>query len=102
MIYGKVDFSVLFSDVYIAPGAVIRDSIVMPGAKIMEDAVVQYAIIGEGAVIGQGATVGGRPEESTNLDEWGVAVVGEQLTVGAGAVVPPKVMIDQDIKEAEK
>lgn len=102
MIYGKIDFSILFSDVYIAPGAVVRDSIIMPGAKIMEDAVVQYAIIGEGAVIGQGAIVGGRPEESTNLDEWGVAVVGEQLTVGAGAVVPPKVMIDQDIKEAEK
>ena len=102
MIYGKIDFSILFSDVYIAPGAVVRDSIIMPGAKIMEDAVVQYAIIGEGAVIGQGAIVGGRPEESTNLDEWGVAVVGEQLAVGAGAVVPPKVMIDQDIKEAEK
>ena len=40
-VYGEIDFAVLFSGVYIAPGAVVRDSIIMPGTRIEEGAVVQ-------------------------------------------------------------
>lgn len=93
-IYGEVDFSVLFSGAYIAPGAVVRDSIVMPGARIEENAVVQYAIIGEDAVIGKNAVIGARPEKIEDKDAWGVAVVGPKCSVAPGTAVPPKAMLD--------
>ena len=62
---------------------------------------VQYAIVSENAVIGKGAVVGARPEDIEDKDSWGIAVVGDNLKIGAGAVVPPKAMIDQDIPEVK-
>ena len=95
-VYGEIDFAVLFAGVYIAPGAVVKDSIIMPGARIEENAIVQYAIISENTVIGKGAVVGARPEEIENKDEWGIAVVGDGCVIAPGAIVPPKAMIDAD------
>ena len=64
-------------------------------------ALVQYAIVAENAVIEEGAVVGERPEAMQNLDDWGVAVVGEHITVGRDAVVAPKAMIDADVSAAQ-
>ena len=91
-VLGTVDFSVLFADTVIEEGAVVRDSIIMPGAKIKKGAVVQYAIIGEDTVVEENAVFGERPEEAENLDAWGVAVAGADLVIGAGARVPAKAM----------
>ena len=99
-IYGKVDFSVLFSGVTVEEGAEIRDSIIMPGSRICRGAVVQYAIVAENAVIGEGAVVGARPETVENLKDWGVAVVASGVHVGAECVVPAKAMIDTDREKA--
>lgn len=99
-IYGKVDFSVLFSGVTVEEGAEIRDSIIMPGSRICRDAVVQYAIVAENAVIGEGAVVGARPETVENLKDWGVAVVASGVYVGPECVIPAKAMIDTDIGKA--
>ena len=96
---GEVDFSVLFSNVKVHPGAVVRDSIVMPGCVIEEGAQVHYAILAENVVVKKGAIVGARPEHMEDLDKWGVAVVGDGVTVGAGAKVGPKAMISEDVKE---
>ncbi len=96
-IEGEVDFSVLFSDVIVEKGATVRDSIIMPGTVVRSGAVVQYAIVAENAVIEEGAVVGERPEAMQNLDDWGVAVVGEHITVGRDAVVAPKAMVDTDV-----
>ncbi len=96
---GEVDFSVLFSNVKVRPGAVVRDSIVMPGCVIEEGAQVHYAILAENVVVRKGAIVGARPEHMEDLDKWGVAVVGADVTVGAGAKVGPKAMISEDVKE---
>ena len=98
-VYGEIDFAVLFAGVSIAPGAVVKDSIIMPGARVEEGAVVQYAIVSENAVIGKNAVVGARPEDIEEKDEWGIAVIGDNVKIGAGAVVPPKAMIDKDIPE---
>ena len=98
---GNIDFSVLFSDVTVEEGAVVRDSIIMPNTVIKKGAVVQYAIVAEVAVIEPGAVVGQRPEDMDNLDDWGVAVVGAGVTVGAGAKVLPKQMAGEDVKGAE-
>jgi glucose-1-phosphate adenylyltransferase len=95
-VYGTIDFTVLFSGVSIAPGAVVRDSIIMPNTRIEENAVVQYAIVAENCVIGKGASVGARPEDIENKEEWGVAVVGDGCVIPPGAEIPPKAMIDRD------
>lgn len=96
IIEGNVDFSVLFSNVTIAPGAVVNDSILMPGVVVEEGAVIQYAIVSENAVIKKNAVVGARPEYIENKEDWGVAVVGDNRTIGEGAVVAPKEMVYED------
>jgi glucose-1-phosphate adenylyltransferase len=102
-VYGEIDFAVLFSGVTIAPGAVVRDSIIMPNTRVEEGAVVQYAIVAEDCVIGHGAKIGARPEDIVNKDEWGVTVVGNGCSIPPDTVVPPKAMIDPDtfLKEAK-
>ena len=99
LIEGSVDFSVLFANVSIEKGAVVRDSILMPGTVVKKGAVVQYAIVAENAVIEENAVVGERPEDMENLSDWGVAVVGASVCIGAGTRVAPKAMVDEDLPE---
>ncbi|MCI8816358.1 MAG: glucose-1-phosphate adenylyltransferase [Angelakisella sp.] len=96
---GEIDFSVLFAGVTVEEGAVVKDSIIMPGSVVKSGALVQYAIIAENTVIGENAKVGERPELMEDKSQWGVAVVGNGVTVGKNAVVPPKAMIEADVQE---
>ena len=101
-VFGTVDFSILFDNVTVEENALVRDSLIMPGAKICSGASVQYAIIAENTVVESGAKVGERPENIEDLSQWGVAVVGADLTVGKNAVVKPKAMITENVKEGEQ
>lgn len=101
VIDGEVDYSVLFSNVTVEEGAVVRYSIVMPGTVIKAGAVVEYAIVAENAVIEEGAHVGESPEQIADLEKWGIAVVGEKVKVGKKAAVAAKAMIDEDVKGEE-
>ncbi len=96
-IFGNVDFSVLSSGVIVEPGAVVRDSILMSGTVVKSGAVVEYAIIAENVTIGENAVIGKRPENMENKDDWGIAVIGSNVTVAPGATVAPKQMVDQDV-----
>ncbi len=98
---GEIDYSVLFADVVVEEGAKVHSSIIMPGTVIKSGAVVQYAIVAENAVIESGAVVGEEPENVANRDDWGVAVVGAGVTVGAGAKVAPKAMAGEDVPAAK-
>lgn len=99
-VFGEVDYSILFHNATVEEGAKVRYSIVMPGATVKAGADVEYSIIAEDAVIESGAKVGSRPEETSNLDDWGVAVVGAGVVVGKNATVAPKEMVSEDVKEA--
>lgn len=99
---GKIDYSVIFSDVTIEEGADVRYSIVMPGATIKKGACVQYAMLAENTVVECGAHIGEDPEKCSNMDEWGVTVIGEGIRVGVNARVPAKAMISQNVKGEEK
>ena len=102
-IRGNVDYSVLFSNVTVEEGATVRYSIVMPGTVIKAGAVVEYAIVAENAVIAEGAHVGDSPEAmADDLDNWGIAVIGEKVTIGKGAKVNAKQMIDTDMEGEAK
>ena len=101
VIDGDVDYSILFSNVTVEEGAKVRYSIVMPGTTIKAGAVVEYSIVAENAVIEEDAVVGESPENCENLENWGVTVIGEKVTIGKKAFVKAKEMIDTDVKEAE-
>lgn len=96
-VYGTVDFSVLFAGVTIEEGAVVRDSIIMPGAVIKKNSIVEYAIIGEDVVVEENVVIGERPEMIDDKSQWGIAVVGPDVTVSAGTVIKPKQMVAGNI-----
>ena len=94
---GTVDFSVIFEGVKIEAGATVTDSIIMPGSVIKSGAVVEYAIVGENCVVGEGAQIGARPETFDNRDDWGIAVVGHNITISENAKVLPKQIISVNV-----
>ena len=97
VIDGSVEFSMISDGVTVEEGAEILDSILMPGAVVKKGAKVEYAIVGENTVIGENAQIGARPETIEDKDSWGVAVVGNNLTVSDGSVVAPKAIIYENI-----
>ncbi len=97
-IAGDVDYSILFSNVTVEEGATVKYSIIMPGTTIRKGAVVEYAIVAENAVIEEDAHIGESPEKIDNLENWGVTVIGEKVTIGKGAEIKAKEMVDEDIK----
>ena len=96
-----VQNSVLFAGAVVAKGATVESSIIMPGAVVEEGAEVYYSIIAENVVVKKGAVVGAKPEDVEDKSKWGVAVVGEGVTIGEGAKVGPKAMLEKDVKAGE-
>ena len=96
---GTIDFSVLFQNVVIEEGATVKDSIIMPNTVVKKGACIEYAIIGEGCTIEEGAHIGERPEAVEDRANWGIAVIGNNLSVCKDAKVPAKAMIYNDVKE---
>jgi len=98
-IYGTIDNSVLFHSVTVEEGAQVKYSIIMPGAVIGRDAVVEYAIIAEDAHIQPGTRVGSTQEHTSDMK---IAVVAAGVTVGTGCVVPAGEMVAEDLPEVSE
>lgn len=96
-IYGSVENSVLSSNVVIEEGAVVKDSVIMSGTRVKSGATVNYSIIDEDVVVGEKAVIG---EDKTIAK--GIAVLGRNICVGAGASVAAGNIVDKDIKEGEE
>lgn len=96
-VYGKLDYSILFENVTVCDGAVVEYSLIMPGAVIKKGAEVKYSIIAENAVIEEGAKIGCEPSNAENND-WGITVIGPDVTVGKNASVGAKKMICENVK----
>ncbi|MBQ4321228.1 MAG: glucose-1-phosphate adenylyltransferase [Oscillospiraceae bacterium] len=75
VILGKVNHSILSSDVTVEEGAVVEDAILLPGAKIGAGAKVIHAIVGEDAIIGPGAVLQGTDD---------IPVVGDRVRYNEG------------------
>jgi glucose-1-phosphate adenylyltransferase len=70
IVHGDVRRSVLFYDVQVGEGSVIRDSVIMPHVRIGRNVRITKAIIGEGAVIEDDVQIGtGEDGEITLIDE---------------------------------
>ncbi len=95
---GEVEHSVLFAGVKVAPGAVVRDAVVMGGTVIKSGAVVEHCIIGEDAVIGENAKIG----MTKDGEEKGVATIGPGVYVGDGAMIGSTAMVRENVKDGEE
>ena len=96
---GRLDFSILFSNVKVEEGASVEYSLIMPGAVIKKGAKVRYSIIAENTIIEENAVVGEPPETVSDINEWGITVIGEGLKIGKGAVVSAKKMLTESVEE---
>ncbi|MDF9824575.1 glucose-1-phosphate adenylyltransferase [Breznakia sp. PF5-3] len=67
VINGKVERSVLFTDVKIGKGAKVRDAVLMPGAEVGENAIVDRCIVAENVHIGAGCKAGDAKGEHIEL-----------------------------------
>lgn len=99
VVNGTIDFSILFPGVIVEEGATVRDSIVMPGSVIKSGALVEYSIIAEDVVIAENASVGCRPENMEDKDNWGVSVVAKGVVIGKDVKIPAKAMIEHNVPE---
>ena len=62
---------------------------------------IPIIFIAENVVVGEDAVVGEDPQNSENKD-WGITVVGDNLTVGKGAKITANKMILTNVKEGEE
>lgn len=76
-ILGSVEHSVISDNVFVGKNAVVKDSILFPGARVEEGAVVINAIMAERSVVEAGATFGSADEETVTLGDDAVVKKGE-------------------------
>ena len=89
-IYGTVRNCIIGAGVKIEAGAVVCDSVLMGDTVIEADAQVSYSIIATGVTVGKGAKIGADKAEAK-----GIAVIGEDVTIEAGAVVEAGAMVPE-------
>lgn len=90
---GKVQNSVLSSNVVIEKGAVVTDSVLMSGTVVKSGARIDYSVIDENVTVEENAVVG-----ATRSEASGITVLGRNLTVAKGAKVQSGAIIDKDFK----
>jgi glucose-1-phosphate adenylyltransferase len=100
-IYGTVVRSVISPGVYVAPGAVVRDAVLMGDAWVGPDTVVDRCIIDEGVRIGANSVIGEGEMTTPNHEQperlnTGLTLVGirahvpEGMTVGRNVAIRPR------------
>ena len=89
-VYGKVVHSVISVGCYIGKGALVEDSVVMPGVVIEDGAIVRHAILGEDSKVCKNAVVGGAFAEGEKKE---ISVTSKGAVVEAGSVLKPGDML---------
>ena len=82
-VYGTVRHSVISVGCTIGEGALIEDSVVMPGVVIESGAIVRHAILGENSRVCRNAVVGGAygPDEEKKISVTSKGAVVKENTV---------------------
>ncbi len=83
-VYGKVINSVLFGGVYVAPGAVIKDSVIMSDTRVLDGAEVCYSIVDSDTVIGENTKLGAGQKPS----RFKITLIGSGLELRADDEIP--------------
>ena len=82
-VFGSVCHSIISTGCTIGEGAVVEDSVVMPGVVIESGAIVRHAILGENSKVCRNAVVGGvfKPEDQKLISVTAKGTVIEANTV---------------------
>ena len=91
-IYGKVENSILGSNVVVEEGATVKDAVVLANSVIKAGATVSYSIIDENVTVGERATIGAEKDPSAEI-----VVLGRGVTVADGATVSEGQKHEKDI-----
>jgi len=106
VIRGTVVHSVLSPGVYVSPGAIVRDSVVLNNTWIGPGAIIDKAVIDTEVVVGGGAIVGHGEGETPNRllpDKLyaGITVVGEHVSIPVGRKIGRNVLISSFVTEQD-
>lgn len=106
VIRGRVERSVLSPGVYVSPGAIVRESVIINDTWIGPGAIIDRAIVDENAVIGAGTFVGYSDDMTPNQQmpdrlNTGITVVGAGAHIPGGLVIGRNVLIHSERYENE-
>lgn len=107
IIRGRVERSVLSPGVYVSPGAIVRDSIVMndtwigPGAVLDRVIVDKNVVVGPGVLLGHGDELTAANKQQPDKINTGVSIVGKGAHIPAGTRVGRNVVINADRDEED-
>ena len=89
-VYGTIKHSVVSVGCTVGEGALVEDSVVMPGVEIEAGAIVRHAILGENSKVCKNAVVGGSfgPD-----DEKKISVTAKGTVIEANTVLLPGEMV---------
>ncbi|MGB0387614.1 MAG: glucose-1-phosphate adenylyltransferase [Ardenticatenaceae bacterium] len=105
IVRGQVVRSVLSPGVYISPGAVVRESVVMNDTWIGPGAVLDRVIVDKEVIIGAGAHVGWGEDFDTpnqklpNKMSTGITVVGKSAHIPPNIKIGRNVLINSNVDE---
>ena len=89
-VYGTVRHCIVSTGCAIGEGALVEDSVVMPGVTIEPGAIVRHAILGEDSRVCRNAVVGGAFEPGEKKD---ICVTAKGTVVEANTVLLPGEMM---------
>ena len=104
-IHGQVTRSVIGPGVIVAPGAIVRDSILMTDTVVEAGALVDHCILDKEVVVGANARVGDSEDNTPNQAaperlNTGLTVAGRRARIPAGAAIGRNVVIGARAGEA--
>ena len=101
-IHGTVENSIVFPGVKVGKGAVVSNSVIMPDCVIEEGAVVEYSIVAANVKIGKDAHIGQNKKVLKADEHPEISVIGQDLTVAEGVIVPAGAVVSENITSEEK
>jgi glucose-1-phosphate adenylyltransferase len=97
-VHGTVSRSILSPGVYVAPGAVVRDSILLGNVSVGAGAVIDRCIVDQDVEVGAGALLGDGNDNTPNAEHphllnTGLTLVGQRAQIPEGVRVGRNVVV---------
>lgn len=83
-IFGEVENSVIFPDVHVGKGAIVRNSVIMASVQLEENVQVEKAIIGRKSVVREGTVIAANEHSSA---EQGIIVIASDMTIPPNSTI---------------
>lgn len=105
IVRGQVSRSILSPGVYVSPGAVVRESVIMndtwigPGAVVDRCIVDKNVVVGGGALLGHGSDYDKPNEKEPSKFYTGPTIVGKRAHIPQNVIVGRNVVVESDVDD---